>query len=99
ILQHRLLHDVVVHGNAIHELEGARALPVVDPVGDSHHREHQQCGDLHDVDGHVDAGGPRHTAKRDVGHAEGKTHAKENHEEGTVDLAAEGIGEELIQQI
>ncbi len=99
VLQYRLLHDVVVHRYAIDELEGARALAVVNAVRDGHHGKHQQSRDLDDVDRHVHAGGARDAPERDVGHAEGKAHTEENHEEGTVDRPTEGVGEELIEQI
>ena len=80
-------------------MESLRALRVIDPVSDGDDGEHNQRADLNDVDRHVDARRAVHTPKGDVGHAKGKYNAEQDHEQRAVIVAAEGVRQELAQQI
>ena len=99
VLHHRLLRDHVVDRRAVDQLQPARAFGVVHAVGDRDDREHQQRGDLHDVDDHVDRRRAGDTAKCNVGHAEREHDAEQDHEQRAVERAAERVGEELVEQV
>ena len=89
----------VVNGHAVGKVEARGALLVLHAVGYGDHREHQQRGDLNDVDRHVDRRGPVYAAVGDIGHAEGEDDTEAIHEQGAVVVGAEGVGPELVQQI
>ncbi len=99
VLHHRFLGDLEVDRGAVDELEALRPFGVLHAVGDRHHREHQERGDLDDVDQHVDAGRSRHAAEGDVGDAQREGHAEQDHEGQAVVAAAERVREKLVEQV
>src|SRR5208282_1670232 len=67
----------------------------VPAMGDRQAGEDQQCGDLDDVDGDVDAGGANHADVGDVGNSEGEDDPEYDHQYRAVHGRGELGGKEL----